>query len=272
MNAQTGHNGIQIQDAQTLPGVPVQQNIVQLGIVVGDPQGQFTGFPHFLQNTSDLLLLEGESNLFLHTGQTTHGIGSDGFLQLTEPVNGVVEFGNGFVQRVSGEVGQLMLEPTKGNSALVEILIRFRHIQTETANVIVHSPVFIILVPMAEGAVGLGGDKMKTAVGIILCFPKIIGNSSGVFHDLYRVLEYVFIDSLQNIFCAGIGLDFQRMVNMSVTELLTGNGGSVGHKCKSSLFDLHEIHLNYSAKRYSIIKLSKMQSKFAFFSTKLGVL
>ncbi len=45
VDGKTGHDGVQVDDAKALAGVLVHQDIVQFGVVVGHPQGDFS-LPH----------------------------------------------------------------------------------------------------------------------------------------------------------------------------------------------------------------------------------
>ena len=46
MDAETRHDGVQIQNTETLAGHFVQKHVVQHGIVAGDSQGDSAGFRH----------------------------------------------------------------------------------------------------------------------------------------------------------------------------------------------------------------------------------
>jgi hypothetical protein len=70
----------------------------------------------------------------------------------------------------------------------------------------------------------------------------MVGDGTGVGHDLHRILKNIFIDPLQDIFSAGVGIDLQRVVDMSVAETNAGDRLTVdpeGIGCLSMCMKLH---------------------------------
>lgn len=114
-----------------------------------------------------------------------------------------------------------MLKATKGQSALVEVFVRFGGIQAEAANKVVHSPELAVGIPVAVIATK-GGDKVQYHSGIVYPLPDVIRHGAGVDHNLHGIFEHILVDLLQDVFSAAVGSDLKGMVNMSVTEVYAG--------------------------------------------------
>ena len=91
---QTGHDRVQIQNAQCLSGLGIQHNIVQFGVVVGHTQGQYMIVEHLLQTAAHFLHSHGLQDLGLCLLLATNHIQLNGLFQLLETVGGVVEVGD----------------------------------------------------------------------------------------------------------------------------------------------------------------------------------
>ena len=233
--AQTGHDGVQVQNAQALPGLLVQQDVVELGVVVGDAQGQDAGLTLLLQSGTHLLALQGKVHLCLDTGQTALGIVGDGLLELPEAVGGVVELGDGLSQGLGRELAEHLLEAAKGQSGLVEVLLALGGIQAEAADEIVHSPERTILVLVVELAV-LGGQEVECQTGIADALADVVGDGTGVVHQTHGVLEDIGIDALQDILVALVGFDLKGGIDMAVAKGDTFDRLAAEAECKNRLF------------------------------------
>ena len=131
-----------------------------------------------------------------------------------------------------------MLEPSKGQSALIEVFVGIRSVQTETANEIIHSPELAIAVAIAV-LTPQGGNKVQDHPGVIYLLPDVIGDRAGIDHDLHRVFKHILVNSLQNVFPAGICTDLIGMVNMSMSKIQARDGMAVESECIGRFFYVH---------------------------------
>ena len=217
IGAQAGHDGVQIQHAQGLAGILVQQDVVELGVVVGHAQGQDAIFPHILQLGGHLLPLQQEVHVGPDALQTAGLIGLDGLPELTVAVDGVVEVGDRLHQGIGGELAEQLLELAEGNGGLIEILIGLGGVQAEAVDELVHSPELALLVLVAVLSV-LGGQEMQRPAGIVHPGTDVVGDGTGIFHQADGVLEHIGIDALQHIRSALIRDDLKGGVDVAVAE------------------------------------------------------
>jgi hypothetical protein len=89
----------------------------------------------------------------------------------------------------------------------------------------------------------VGGDKMHGHPGILHMFLEIFRDGADVFHQTDGILENVFIDSLKNVFCAGIGGNLQGVIDMAVAKFLAGGHGAVQAKGGSYFVVMQRVHL-----------------------------
>ena len=77
-----GHHRVQVDDAHALTGLGVEENVVQLGVVVGDPQREHPGLQLAHQRVRFAREGQHRVNLRLHVLRPTGLILGDGVLQL----------------------------------------------------------------------------------------------------------------------------------------------------------------------------------------------
>ena len=195
IQAQAGHNGVQIQDAQGLAGVAVEQDVVELGVVVGDAQGQLAGFAHALQEPRLALAGHDEADLLLHGFGAVAHILLQGVLKQDIAVDGVVELGDGLMELLRREVPQHLLEMTEGDGALIEVLGGLRRFQAEAAHEFIHPPVFAAGILVIELA-AVGGDEVQGAAGIANALAQKFRHRADVLHQRLGILEHILVDAL----------------------------------------------------------------------------
>jgi hypothetical protein len=132
-----------------------------------------------------------------------------------------------------------MLEPAEGQSALVEVLLAFGGVQAETANKIVHPPEFVAIVPKIEQTI-VGGNEMQRHPGVLNPITQEVGDGAGVDHQLNGIFENVFIDTLQDVFAAGVRYDLDGVIDVTAAEFLAADGVAINIKRRSDLLNLHE--------------------------------
>jgi hypothetical protein len=151
-----------------------------------------------------------------------------------------------------------MLEITESKGALVKIFGRFGGVQAETLGVIVHSPEFSVFIPVVIFT-SERGNEVQHPAGIIGALEDVIGNGTGVGHDLYGIFENIFIDSLQNINISCICSEQESMVDMSVAIGNTADRFAGDSKGVSGFFNLHD----FTSKNNSALAENQQKTLFS---------
>lgn len=107
------HDRVKVDNAKTLAGRFVEQDVVQLGVVVGDAQRQLARCQQIHHNVILCFAGADKLNFTLHLCGTTHAVLSHGALEVNEALGCVVEVRDCLVQSMGRVVGKLMLEIAK---------------------------------------------------------------------------------------------------------------------------------------------------------------
>ena len=111
VDGESRHGGVQIDDTDALVGVPVDQDVVQLRVVVGDAEGKLP-FPQRPQSNAAVLFpRQKELDFRGYPFRPVQLIGFQRGEKLTEADFGVVEMGNGLVKCLGGIIPEHVLEP-----------------------------------------------------------------------------------------------------------------------------------------------------------------
>ena len=153
-----------------------------------------------------------------------------------------MEFRDGLKQGVGREISQQALESTKGQGALIKVLVAFRGVQAEAGDEPVGPPILTGLVQVAVLAV-LGGQEVQGVVGIGIFFPEEGGDGHDVLHQPHRILKHIVVDLLQNVFVSCVGGELQGHIDVAVAEGLTGDRGAFQAEGKGGFFHFHRDHL-----------------------------
>ncbi len=97
---QARHDGVKVDDAKTLAGRFVEQDIVQLGVVVGDAQRQLARCQQIHHNVILCFAGADKLNFALHLCGTTHAVFGHGALKISEALGRVVEVRDRLMQGV----------------------------------------------------------------------------------------------------------------------------------------------------------------------------
>ena len=199
VGAEPRHGGIQVDDAQGRMGLFIQHHIVELGIVVGHPQGEHPGVEHFRQPGAHLLMSQRKGDFLFHRSGPAHGVPGNGLPENPEPVRGVVEVANGFVEGFRRESAELLLEGAEGNGALVQIPGTLGGLKADAPlDEIKHPPVAVraVMVPVLSIQ---GGNQGQSGIGIFQNSVEIPGNGSDVLLEPLHIRECPAADPLENI-------------------------------------------------------------------------
>ena len=148
VNGKTGHRGIQINDTDSFQGVFVHQNVVQLGVVVGDPQGKLALPQRLHSYRTVLFVIQRKADLRLRCFGSAQLIRLQRRLELCKAVLGVVKIHDGLVECMGGIILQLQLKSAKGTGRCLK---QFRRCLLQAQGVfhIGHQP------PHLTGGVGV---------------------------------------------------------------------------------------------------------------------
>ena len=114
VDGKAGHGGVEIDDAHTFLGFFVNEDVVELGVVVGNPQGKLP-FPQGVQGHGAVRLsVEDKLNFLLHLPGPSQLVRFQRRQEFGEPILGVVEVHNGLVEGLGGVVREKPLKPSKG--------------------------------------------------------------------------------------------------------------------------------------------------------------
>ena len=242
---QAGHGGVQVDDAQGSAGLLVQHDVVQLGVVVSNAQGQLAFLQHIGQLSADLLVSQDEVDFGLDILCTAHDILSQNFFKDAEAVRGVVEVLDGLVQSFCGEACQLLLEGAKCDGALVEVLGSLGSLQANGAfDEVINAPVGILF-HVQVGFTIQGGDQGQGTVGVVDLGVQMTGNSGDVLLQTFNVGESAVADLLQNVAAAGLGDHQVSNVNVATAVAFAGNNGSIQLELIQNI-DEHSFHNDIS--------------------------
>ena len=203
IDGQPGHHGVQVDDAQGLTGFLIHKDVVQLGVVVGDPQGKHP-VPQRLEGGGAVLLPgQHEVDIRLAVLGPAQRIGGHGVLQVLKPVFRVMEAGDGHVEGVGGVVPQQPLEAAEGPAGGGKQLRRL-------GGLIAHRPLHkgegppyaALAVGDAGAAVPGADDGQGLPVGVaaqLFDLPaQVLGDVDDVLHQLLGLLKGHGADALDD--------------------------------------------------------------------------
>ena len=116
------HGGVQINDADTLVGSAVDEDVVELGVIVGNPQRELAAAQRFQCHGAVGLPIQYELDIGGDVLGPAQLVGSQRGLKFGKPILGVVEVHNRFVQGSGGIALQQVLEPAEGPGGGLEQL------------------------------------------------------------------------------------------------------------------------------------------------------
>jgi hypothetical protein len=199
------HDRIEVEHTECLTCFPIEHDIIELGIVVGDPFRQIAGFEGVGQDIDDRLVFEGEVDLGRGEGRPIVRVGPNGFQQGIEAAPGVVEMGDGLEQALAWEVDQEMLEAPEGAAGLIGLargLDRFERLgalDEDEGAPKVTGTVLVEGFSIASGDDGecFAGD-VPSALGL-QSMAQVGGHTDDIVHDRQGFLEDGLVDFLMDV-------------------------------------------------------------------------
>ena len=198
---QTRHHSVKVNDTDAFSGGGIDQDVVDLGVVVGDTQRDLTGRQQIQQGVAIFFPRMDEGDLRCNVLGTAQRIGGKGFFKVCIAVGRVVEAGNGFVEGGGRIICQLVLEFAQGLGNSAEVGLAAHLLQADgILHKVVGAPRTALGIQMA-GCAGQGGDHVQglpcrvAACGKDL-LPQMPGHAADILHQAHRVGKGVGVDAL----------------------------------------------------------------------------
>ena len=213
------HDRVEVDHADALAGGAVDEDVVELGVVVRDAQGQAALAQRGERHGAVGLALGYELELRPDLLHPAHGVGGDGGLELGEPVLGVVELGDGIIERVRRIVAEHALELAEGPCGRRKELRGLRLLEADRAlykgvdapGAALGVGVEVLAVPGGPDAHGLA---LRVAARLADHAAEVGGDADDVGHDLLRVFEgggaYPLEDEAAAGVLARLGVHYRR--------------------------------------------------------------
>ena len=206
-----GHHRIQVNDAYGPVRFRIQHDIVDFRVVVHDSDGEFPLFLEIQEKVHFPFTFPDEFQLLPAGGQTAGGILPRRFHQAVEPLAGVVEKGNGFMDVLRIHVAQKLLKGPEGFGGFIGLARVFRHIaRVGIFDAVVAAPVsrpveFQVFAPSAGGI-----QVQRLAEGSFQhpehFPPNVVGHLFHIMHHIPGAWEYGVIHPLENVAVRGAAL------------------------------------------------------------------
>ncbi len=198
-----GHNGVKVDNANTLARFAIQKNVVELGIVVRYAK-RYSSLGNAIHNRGGVFCkLAHLGNFFFHALYATCAVGGNGLFKLGKTVGRIVKARNGFGKAVCRKIGKHTLKTTERVGNLGKIGRTFGNLKADhILNKVVGAEVVAILCFVVWQSL-FGGQKGQRLAGrISTCFGDFLsqmrGNCHNVAHNLCGIFENVCVDALQN--------------------------------------------------------------------------
>ena len=193
MSHQTGHNRIQIHHNHGTLVNGAEQHVIDLRVIMGNAQGQFSVHHHISQLTCFILNTQQEIQFILNLCHTANRILLNCIHQLLIAGAGIMEVWNGLIELIDIKVSQLHLEFTKCCASIVDNLRVSHSAISLGGNEIGHSPEVLTI-----QHIGLSISRMmevKCNLTGFLC-PDMLRDLINILHQLDGLAESIGIDIL----------------------------------------------------------------------------
>ena len=229
-----GHDGVQVDDADGLLGHLVQQDVGELGIVVGHAEGEVAARQGIHDEGALVGAVGDESDLFADGIHPSGGVPLHGGEEVGVSLLGVVEIGDGLDEFGCVKVRESSLEVTEGLAHAGKGLGAVHRKAADGAlHEVVGAPEAALIVGVAVGSF-LGEDNPHgSPLGILArlgqTLADMVGDRDDVVHDPDGVLEDGGVEDLEDVAFAALGGDDVGAVDVAVAaDLQVGDGSPEG--------------------------------------------
>jgi len=198
---ESGHDGVEVKHADPFAGQVVDQQVVGLGVVVGDafrdrafgvePQQPFRLFP----------ALHDEVDFAADAGGAPRPVFADGVEQRRHPLRRVVKIRNRLMQPLPRKIDKIALELPERLRRAISLFRSFEHfVGAGVFDEYIGSPV-VAAVVLNEGMVRKGAQQPDGPFAGLLpaaadFFEQVIGHPVDILHHLRRFAEHLVVDPL----------------------------------------------------------------------------
>ena len=171
----------------------MEQNVVDLGVVMGHPQRQLTGLLHIGELAGQILNTQHPLQFLPDFLQAAGGIGFHRGHQLGITVPGVVEIGDGLRQQADLKVRQIRLEVTKGFARVTDDQKIGADAVSNGGHIVGHSPEVVFVDQVGLAVIGV----MEVQSGLSgLLGADVLRHQVDILHQTHRIPEGIGIDIL----------------------------------------------------------------------------
>jgi len=244
---QTRHNGIQIDDGLGFARILIEQDVIDLGVVVGNTQGELLRVDQLVETNGKGLECFDLLDLLLNLIDTAAGVLVDMAHQHSDTATGIVEIGDGLVKGAGIEIGKQGLEIAECltcGAELIQILAGV--IGHGVGNEFGNAPEALILhvIVLTFDGVGKVHDIVTALPFHLQLIRDMGGDRLDVLHDLFRVLEHENVQLLEHI-AADLALvldgDIIGGIDVTVADDIDRSNGTrkAENACKLGEFLFH---------------------------------
>ncbi len=193
MTHKAGHNRIEIHHHNGRIIVRIEQNIIDLGIVMRNTHGQFTGLLHISQTAGILLHLHQPIDFLLNLLHSAHRIRFNCGLKLRIALAGIMKIRNCFMQLRNIEIRKLHLKLTKCLACIAHNIAVHHGRMRDGRDKICHSPEILTV-----NHIDLAVSGMVEMEGNLSGFlpADMLGYFIDIIHQLHRMAERIGVNIL----------------------------------------------------------------------------
>ena len=226
VSAESGHYSIEVDNRKSLVGVLVVNDVVALGVVVGDALRDNSGFEG--THEGGTLIFEAVENVQLG-GDIFQSSGCIIFCsgpELLKTFRGVVEILDGLMETLAGEIRKVALELSERFCDLVRLFGSGKRVEAvDIFHEVVGSPVIAVLIEIAGNIIRSfeQTERFQTLgrFSLFYFFQQMGGDAVDVFHHVERFGENIVVDALESVMFDGpvaIGCDFVGVIDMTASK------------------------------------------------------
>jgi len=220
----TGHNGVEVDNADAFAGSVVYEYVVVFCVVVGNAYRNSAGLDS-VENYAALFASGGDKcDVILDECASACLVSFNSCHKVVVAGDGIMEIGDSFIKLACREVGKHILKTTEGACCVVEVLgLFYCRIGTCAVNEGEYTEEAFIAVEVMGVAVfgtdDVEGLAKRIAAGSGDFFGEMLGDQADVVHNMLRLTENLVIELLQGVLAVLAGHK-EGVVDVSVAERL----------------------------------------------------
>ena len=235
------HYRIKVDNTDCFSGCIIDHNVIQLGVIMRNTQWQFSLLLHITQNMCQICAVQHKLDFFFHSCCSVTYIFFHSCFELVQSVHRVMEIYDCLMKSLGRIICKQSLEMSKGNRALIKIILIFYHIITGCIfNKQINSPVlafFIYIIrQIFSGHYNVQCLSFYISAGLLNFLLQPGSNSTDILHQFYRLCKNTLIHSLKNIMLTCIISQTICIIDMSASIRNAFCQSSLQIKCIDGVF------------------------------------